>query len=353
VRKLASVQKIAGIYPIEDADRIELAQVNDWYVIVKKGEFKVDDFVVYIEIDSLLPSDNPAFDFMEKYKYRVKTIRMRGIYSQGLIMPFSIIDTPESNLMESGIQVGDDVTELLHITKYEPPETFDSSGHQSQWNNSTPKTDEERIQNLGSKYTFLQSIDDEWVQSVKLDGTSVSYQLIDGEFRVFSHNCELKDGQGSIWEWAIENDVESKMRKYCKSHGIPEDIALQGEMVGPGIQQNRQNYETKTVKFFYIFNRSTQRYFEYQEFTEAIKSEMEFDTVPILDAHFRISNYSVKDLLDMADEYDKNSTTRQEGFVFYARNNYYDLYNKPRSNPMGRVSFKVKSNKYVLDFESR
>lgn len=345
MRKLASIQKIKGIYPIKDADRIELARINDWYVVVKKGEFKVDDLVVYIEIDSLLPSDNPTFDFMEKYKYRVKTIKLRGVYSQGLIFPISIIP-------DITIEIGSDVTEMLNIIKYEPPETFSNDGISSEWGNSTPVTDEERIQNLGEIYEYYQQIDDEWIQSIKLDGTSVTYQLIDGEFKAFSHNRELKSGKGSIWEWAIANNVEQKMRDFCHSNNMPENIALQGEMVGPGIQSNRQNYPTKTVLFFYIFNRTTQKYFEWEDFVWAIK-ELELEMVPIMDERLCIGNYSVTQWLEMAENYDNNSLCRQEGFVIFARHNHYNLFDRPNSNPMGRVSFKVKSNKYVLDFESR
>jgi len=361
MRKLASIRLIDGIYPIDGADRIELAQVDSWFVIVKKDEFKVGDKIVYIEIDSLLPSDNPEFAFMERYKYRVKTIKMRGVYSQGLIFSTQIVP-PKITKMGYNVTVwepyelGADVTDVLKIVKYEPPETFENAPHSSTWDNDTPKTDEERVQNLGKKYAKYQKIDDVWIQSVKLDGTSVTYQLIDGVFRVFSHNCEIPPAEGSLWEWAINNQIEQKMRSYCCSHNMPENIALQGEMVGPGIQQNRQQYESKTVKFFYIFDRNSKQYFAHDDFISAICDEMGLETVPILSDTFNISDYSVAQLLDMAEKYDVESSTRQEGFVFYTRKSnpvvnvdeFHSLI-----TPSGRISFKVKSNKYVLDFESR
>ena len=112
-RKLATVQKILNINPIVGADRIEVATVLGWQcVIAKKDNFKIGDLVVYFEIDSILP-DKPIFDFMRDRKFKVKTIRLKKQISQGLIMPISIL--PEKKWNE-----GDDVTEILEVTKYDP-----------------------------------------------------------------------------------------------------------------------------------------------------------------------------------------------------------------------------------------
>ena len=112
-RKLASVQKIIDISPIEGADRIEVATVLGWKcVIAKKDNFNVGDLVVYFEIDSILP-DLPMFEFMKDRKYKVKTIKLRKQISQGLVMPLSIL--PDKNWKE-----GDDVTSVLRVTKHDP-----------------------------------------------------------------------------------------------------------------------------------------------------------------------------------------------------------------------------------------
>lgn len=115
MRKLASVQVIQDLTPIPNADRIETAHVLGWEAVVKKGEYKAGDKCVYIEIDSLLPEDNPAFDFLKDSKgkiERIRTKKLRGQISQGLVMPMSIL--PEDH------EVGDDVTKLLKIKKWEP-----------------------------------------------------------------------------------------------------------------------------------------------------------------------------------------------------------------------------------------
>ena len=72
MRHLATIQRVVSVEPIPNADSIEKVTVLGWELVAKKGEFKQDDMVVYVEIGSVLPSDNPAFEFMGKYKFRVK-----------------------------------------------------------------------------------------------------------------------------------------------------------------------------------------------------------------------------------------------------------------------------------------
>ena len=131
MRKLASIQKIIGFEPIPDADRIVLAKVMGWSAVVKKDEFKVGDKCVYFEVDSFLPmEDKYAFLASSSYKnnefmgqgYRIKSQRLRGCLSQGLIMPLSI----DSRLED--LEVETDVTELLGVRKWEIPEVQGGAG---------------------------------------------------------------------------------------------------------------------------------------------------------------------------------------------------------------------------------
>src|SRR3990167_8088977 len=164
MRKLASIQKIAEILAIEGASQIEKVRVNEWWCITKKGEFKVGDLCAYMEIDSLLPSSNPAFGFLAKgtkertmlvdgveHKgYRLKTIKLRGQLSQGLALPLNVVF---KNLEHwENINEGDDVSELLGIVKYEAPIPAELHGKvKGTFPGFLPKTDEERIQNMRSE----------------------------------------------------------------------------------------------------------------------------------------------------------------------------------------------------------
>lgn len=116
MRKLASIQVITDIRPIDGKDRIVLATVEGWHVIVTK-DFNVGDKVVYCEIDSLMP-EKPEFEFLRPKKFKIKTMKMGNAVSQGICFPLSILpprDTP--------YEVGEDVTEILGVKHIE--ETVD------------------------------------------------------------------------------------------------------------------------------------------------------------------------------------------------------------------------------------
>lgn len=102
MRQLATVREVSAIRPIEGADKIEVAQVDGWECVVQKGEFKVGDPIIYIEVDSVLP-ERPEFEFMRNRKFRVRTIKLRGQVSQGLVLPLSTLSAyGELNRDKSG-----------------------------------------------------------------------------------------------------------------------------------------------------------------------------------------------------------------------------------------------------------
>ena len=174
-RKLASIQVIKDIIPIKDADAIEVVRVLGWNVVVKKGEFKIGDKVIYCEVDSLFPQ-KPEFEFLRKVNFRIKTIRLRGVYSQGICFPLSILPVGVYN-------EGDDVTNLLEISKYEPPIPVDLAGEaKGAFPSFLSKTDETRIQCLEDILTkYLGTL---CYYSEKIDGTSSTFYLNEGEFGV-------------------------------------------------------------------------------------------------------------------------------------------------------------------------
>ena len=173
-RKLATIQTIKDIQPIPDADAIEVAKVMGWEVVIKKNEYKVGDKVVYFEIDSYLPRE-PRYEFLEKSclrnmpvlgeGLRLKTIKLRGQISQGLLMPLSAY--PEHNL--SKLEVGTDVTELLGVRLYE---VIDSNGQTvSKFHPVISKTDEIRAQSDERYIDLLQG--HPYYITEKIDGSSL------------------------------------------------------------------------------------------------------------------------------------------------------------------------------------
>jgi RNA ligase (TIGR02306 family) len=244
-RKLASVVKIVDIQPIVGADAIMVASVKGWKVVVKKDEYKVGDLAVYYEIDSFLPV-RPQFEFLRKSSFkrmgstegfRLKTIKLRGQISQGLLTPIPAdISDPKE---------GDDLTEALGIVKYEPPIPAQLAGKiKGTFPSFIPKTDEIRIQNFESEVGFSPVGERAYVTE-KLDGTSFTCYFNNGVFGVCGRNWELSEtDDNSLWRMAKVLELKDKMTKHGKN------IALQGELVGAGINGNLYGMSDHKLYFF-------------------------------------------------------------------------------------------------------
>lgn len=233
-RKLASIQKVININPIEGADRIEHVKVLGWWVVSKKGEFSIGDLCVYFEVDSIVPEKEWS-EFLRNKNFRLKTIKLRGALSQGLVVPLSIDDRL------SKFSEGDDVTELLEVKKYEPvlPNVQNMAGA---FISSVPKTDEMRIQSVPEVIEEIKG--KEFYATIKLDGTSATYAKFNGEFYVCSRNWRIKEGNNRYWRMA---------KKYNLEQIIPDNVSLQGEICGPGIQGNKLSISQEDIFFFNYF----------------------------------------------------------------------------------------------------
>lgn len=334
-RKLASIKKINNIQPIEGADMIELAVVDGWKVVVAKNVgHKIGDMVIYCEIDSFLPIKE-EFEFLRKSSYRklvdgtegfrLKTIKLRGQISQGLILPMSVIEYTNVDF-----EVGMDVTNLLGVTKYEPPIPAELSGKvKGLFPSFLRKTDEERIQNLTKEYEEYKSLGRKFYVTEKLDGSSATFYYKDGVFGVCSRNLELLETEdNTFWKVARELDLENKMKDF----GV--NISLQGELIGEGIQGNPYKIKGQTVKFFNLFDIDLQVYHSLAHLDRAL-GIMGLKMVPIVDEFFKLPE-TIETLLKYADNKSiLNPKFDREGVV---------IRNLDRT-----ISFKVISNKFLLN----
>lgn len=334
MRKLASVQIIKKLEPIDGADFIELATVLGWHVVVKKDEFHVGDLCVYFEIDSLLPEDNPVFDFLKNSKGKqkaLKTKKLKGVVSQGLVMPCSILPIGET------FHEGDDVTEILKVKKYEPPEIDFYKGMDvramrlSTFPAFIPKTDETRVQVLQEQLNKANG--QKFVVTEKIDGTSFTSFIRDGKFGICSRNMEVSlDVPSPYSDIAIKYNLKEKFEK-LRDTIIPYDFAIQGEIIGKAIQKNKYNLEGIDCKLFNFYNIDRQKdvgfFFsnvtEYTEFAGItlgiIAAELGMLTVPIIDDNFVMVND-----IDKLVEYSKGKSVLypeqdREGVVFRLKEN--------------------------------
>lgn len=338
-RKLASIRKISDIQPIEGADMIELVIVDGWKVVVAKNVgHKVGDLVIYCEIDSFLPI-REEFEFLRKSSYkkmadgtegfRLRTIKLRGQVSQGLILPISVLKPTDTNIYVEPFE-GLDVTEMLEIVKYEPPIPAELAGKvKGLFPSFLRKTDEERIQNLTSEYEGWKNSDKRFYVTEKLDGSSATFYFKDGEFGVCSRNLELLETEGNTF-WKVARQL--KLEEWLGTHET--NYSIQGELIGEGIQGNPYNIKGQTVGFFNAFNIDTQEYLGLEEF-ESLISSMGLKSVPILDREFTLPD-TIDELLKYADSKSVlNSDFDREGVVIRSVDR--------------KISFKVISNRFLLN----
>ena len=373
-RKLASVQKIKAIKPIEGADKIEIVQVLNWDCVAKKGEYQVGDKVIYFEIDSLLP-DIPMLEWLKGSswsqklnKYKISTQKFRGQISQGLVIPIkdfpefikqvavsldptltTKIDKLEITEPED-LEEGLDLTEILNIEKYEPPVSNGALGEIINHEWYVPKTDEERIQVCADTVLPEYIGETDWYASIKLDGTSCTVGLFEDAFLIGGRNQWYKDENMYTTTVKKYGDIEKHLRDYQKLTG--KYIVFQGELCGPGIQSNRLGLKEKEWFIFNVFTSATGKYDSYKKLDLIGMLNMcrlfNLQPVPIIDSKDKFDfktgdsiDVIVENLLKYADNfkyktYFENASPNQvaEGLVF-------------RLNDMTN-SFKVVSNKFLL-----
>lgn len=237
-RQMATIRTIDSIEPIENADKIEVAKLGGWEVVVGKGDFSAGERVIYFEIDSALPLDDTRFVHLASRGSRIvdgkpvhvlKTIRLRGVYSQGLVMPLRDFE-PEVNHVEFFGAFGLD--ELLSVFKYEPPVPQSISGEVAGgFIGGIPKTDAKRVQNLSVKQYNQLLEQGRWAATEKIDGTSGTFYNDPEEgIRAASRNWELMRSEEQVhWKMVDKYDLQNR---------IPVGWVVQGEVAGPGIQKN-------------------------------------------------------------------------------------------------------------------
>jgi len=370
MRNLASIQKINNIEPIPNADSIEKITVLGWELVAKKGEFRIGDLCVYCEIDSILP-EKPEFEFLRDRKFRIKTIKLRGQISQGICFPLSIL--PENIKIKEGL----DVTEILGIEKFEPYEEeqkmckqvnkigypnwmpkwmhkilhrfkffriyYRKTSGQKSFPSLIPKTDETRVQvlqKLLDKY-----IGTECYYSEKLDGSSITVYQINGKFGVCSRNIDLKRNKNDkYWKAVLSYDLENKFKKYFKN----ENIAIQGELIGEGIQGNKYKLSGHHIYFFNILY-IQKRIYGNIECLKYVCNLLDINIVPILNEHYILTN-DIPSLVELSkgnSELYPNSP--REGIVIRPLQEIEDFEFRDKL-VKNRISFKSINPEFLLKY---
>ena len=360
-RKLATIRCISDIRPIDGADMIELCKVDSWSVVTRKGEFTVGTLAIYYEIDTWMPEELAPFlikkegpkTFNDIKGEKLKTIKLKGQISQGLLMTVADAIKVRPDLANVTIEEGLDVTDLLGLVKWEMPSSMASYMTKGLFPSFLSKTDQERIQNLTKK--FDQIIKTKWEVTEKYDGSSMTVYVrnvkdlrSDSSLKdvkdiyvydegVCSRNLDLKkesDENGTVnsfWEIAIREKLIEKI----KESGL--NIALQGELVGSKIGPNIYKCTGRNFYLFDIYDIDTGHYFD-PERRQKFAEKYCIQHVPVLYNDYEIS-MDIDGLLKFAEGKSiLNKGTEREGLVFKSMKHTIDSVH----------SFKAISNKYLM-----
>jgi RNA ligase (TIGR02306 family) len=351
MRKLASIQTVTSIEPIPNADAIERFRVLGWWIVGKKGEVRVGDRIVYCEIDSLLP-ERTEFEFLrsncfkpalfdgdtvlQRAGFRIKTIKLRGQVSQGICFPLAILP------QERSYEVGDDVTDLLGIIKYEPPAPVGMSGMiKGPFPGFLPKTDETRVQVL--EHVLQQYRGQTFFITEKQDGTSFTAFLRDDQFGLCSRNLWLDETDSSnlFVRLAQTLNLPEKLRRIRDNFGF--QPAIQGEVIGPGIQKNKYGLGHVDLRVFSLIDIDQYSLVDREIMLSAME-QAGLTSVPQLGEI--VLGHTIDELVEMAiGRSQLNANAHREGLVFRPAQEVHD------ATLGGRLSYKVINPQFLLKYD--
>lgn len=331
MRALATIETIADVRAIPDADAIESAVVRGWNVVTKRGEFRSGDRCLYVEIDAALPMADERFAFLAARGTKttvsgvlvhvIKTARLRGVYSQGLALPLDAF--PEL----ADTAVGENVSARLGIERWEPPLPAALSAEMvgAFPTHLARKTDAERVQNLIDVYERLRT-SYEWLATEKVDGTSATFIKDGADLRVCGRNFEYRRGSDVYWETADRLDLAAR---------LADREVVQGEIFGEGVQANPLKVRGRRLAAFGFFRE--RRSVPWADWPTWLREH----AAPIVDVPLP---ERVDLLLATVDGFRSVVSPAQiaEGVVFHT----LDGRSVPELD--GRACFKAISNKYLL-----
>jgi len=330
----ATIQKIIGKEEIPWADKIEIVKVLGWQCVVSKSDnFQIGDKVIFIEVDSVVP-ERPEFEFLRKHNFRVKTMKLKGVVSSGLVLPiYSYLDGYD-------LSIGDDISDLLNVEHYEKPVSANMKGQIAGGFPTylVPKTDELRIQGFPDVIDELENVP--CYVTCKIDGTSSSFILHNDKFYICSRNNVMKDNdenKDNVYvKMAHKYDIEKNLREYGKN------IAIQGEIAGPGLQKNPMGLKDLELFVFNVYDIDSQKYLDFYDF-KRVTEELDLKMVPMLFDNILFAIVNIEDFLEMAKGNYEGTNHPREGIVIRSMVEKY-------SNALeGRLSFKCINPEYLSD----
>lgn len=352
MRQLARIVTIEKLDKHPNADRLQIAQVGLWNIVTATDTHEIGSSAIFLEIDSMLPISDERFAFLAGRKdyvvngityARLKTIRLRGVLSQGLLVPANLFEKEIAQFNDPDNTLS--LQEILGVIKYEPPEDnigganrVKTPGNTKPFPHFIPKTDQERIQNLVHEYDEAAASQEPFEITYKLDGSSITIYVKDNKLGVCSRNLELPLSQ----DWSDWPNSESHFIKAALEEGLlfklvlayaklKHNFAIQGELVGPGIQSNFEGLDKHEIYIFDVYDIDNQRYMT-PHGRRAFLEDLGIKQVPMLKC--ASLDRDINKTLEMADGASGLNGAFREGLVF--KSLFRDF------------SFKAIGNKYLL-----
>jgi len=338
-----TAEQIKQVSPIDGADRIEVASLAgmDYQFVVGKGQFKPGDKVLYFPVDSLIPIDVARKMGLEgklagKSKDRVKTIKLRGQISQGIVSDLSLVP---AHLIEQGPQA---ITECLGVRKYEPPEVPCNDAILKALPDGVP------VYDIESADRYVEVAGRLMGQNVmiteKVEGSNFSVLApAGGEVLVNQHHRTIIPKEGiehTFWKVAKEQKILELAKSLSVHHD--KDIVVYGEMLGPGIQGNIYNLSKHKVLFFDVM--VNRRWLPPEEFCLAVQGfygTLDGVSVPILAMDMKLSDWlSGKTIKEASNGKSLLADVLREGIVIKPME-------EQRDQELGRLFLKQRSSEYL------
>jgi len=337
--KVATLEYIKQVYPHPNADKMDIAVVKGWKVCIKKNEYKVGDLCIYVNTDTEL-KDCVQYEFLRNKNFRIKAIKLRGQLSEGIIFPTSLLKEfgYSTIVLEENIE-GTDVSQYIGAKHYEKPIPTSLAGKiVGHLPSFLKKTDEENLENVAD---VLQELNNKpYYIATKIDGSSATFYINDGKYGVCSRNLELLEEENNgFWRVSKKYDIENKLRNYFKD----KNIAIQGEVYGPGIQNNLLGVKEISFCVFNLWDVDNRKYLDYVD----LKNFCVSTQIPMVDVIKEGDNFdlSFNDLQLISNNLKYPSGFVAEGIVVRPKTMFFS------KNMNSHCSFKVKNEEYKLKYE--
>ena len=301
--KVATVEKVLSIIDHPNADALQIANILGWNVVCKKNECKVGDLVAFVNIDSIV-KPHAEFSFLESKSYRIRPVKIRGQMSQGLLIPIRNLEkfgkVDWANLSE-----GDDISEILGATHYEKKIPSKVEGNtKGKFPSFLIRTDENNLRNYPEA---LKEIEGKEVYiTKKIDGCSATYFVRNCNFGVCSRSLELHPDENAFWSIVKKYDLAYKMLN------LPHNIAIQGEIYGPNIQNNPLKVKELAFAAYNLFYINGSSYGSYDELT-TICEDFQIPQTEVV--YCGIMKFSLKELIELANNQYYSNNVPCEGIV--------------------------------------